>query len=184
MKTKDGIVLVLILLLLPLHSLTSDEMTDYDTYTHALGAQLGVLSGWGLSYHQRINTTNALQMTVGLLYDGNPENEPYLEYSVGLEWQRTLYSDTYANWFNGQLYAFLGINHTGYMIWDDEEEEMLPFVPLFGLGGGIGVELILLNHISIPLEFGYGAFIYPLEGELLKQLRINFLGQIGLRYRY
>ena len=73
----------------------------------------------------------------------------------------------------------------------DADEDWVPavyevgsFRPVIGLGGGIGTEIILFRHFSIPLEVGYSVNWSPLAGELSEQFDINLRPQIGGRYRY
>ena len=174
MKTKRIILLVSLILILS----TALGAADYDTYKNAIGAQVGQLSGVGLSFHNRLNSTSALQTTIGLRFDYD------LAYGLGLEYQHTFFSDTYADWFAAHLYWFVGLNHSGMMDFNSSGSSIDSFTPAFGIGGGFGVEPIFLGHFSIPVSFGYGVFYMPTETNFVDKVTLSFLAQIGIRYRY
>jgi len=180
MKTKRIILLVSLILILS----TALGAADYDTYKNAIGAQAGDLSGYGLSFHNRLNSTSALQTTIGLMYEGQPGSSSYLDYMLGLEYQHTFFADTYADWFAAHLYWFVGLNHSASMGWDGFSLASSPYTPAFGIGGGFGVEPIFLGHFSIPVSFGYGVFYKPTAQNNFDKFKINFIPQIGIRYRY
>lgn len=180
MKTHRKLLLIFLVFVLS----SALYAADYDTYTRGIGAQVGELSSYGLSFHNRLNSTSALQTTIGLMYQGNPGYSSYLNYGLGLEYQHTFFADTYDDWFAAHLYWFIGFNHSASMGWDSSGSTETPFTPAFGLGGGFGVEPILLGHFSIPITFGYGLFITPTEASYIDKFNLNFLAQIGIRYRY
>jgi hypothetical protein len=152
-------------------------------YSNSIGAQFGRLSGIGLSYQKRISDLDAVQTTAYISYDGD-SSWSLLEYVVGLEYQHTIYSDFYSDWFVGQLYVFGAINHSGCVEPINYNTSDLGFTPAFGIGGGVGVEMILIDHFSMPIEFGYGAYWDSEGSSFLEQLEFGFVGQVGVRYRY
>jgi hypothetical protein len=157
--------------------------SDYTTYDRGIGAQAGRLSGTGLSYHLRLNDVSAFQTTLGLFYESD-EFYLSLDYALGVEYQHTFYSDSYADWFAADLYWFAGLNHSGSMYLADSSEYSTDFTPSFSFGGGFGVEPILFGHFSLPVSFGYGLFYTPSSVALYRQVSVSFLAQIGARYRF
>jgi hypothetical protein len=151
-------------------------------YSNSIGAQFGRLSGIGLSYQKRISDLDAVQTTAYISYDGD-SSWSLLEYVVGLEYQHTIYSDFYSDWFVGQLYVFGAVNHFG-SIAPDYDTSNMSYEPGFGVGGGVGVEILFLDHFSMPIEFGYGAFWSTDGSTFLEQLELGFVGQVGVRYRF
>ena len=163
----------------------TDEAISYKRYDQALGAQYGLISGSGISYQLRFGE-NALQVAFGFLYNG-PGYGSLLDYTVGVEFQHTLYGDDFQKGLGGQIYLFAGFNHSAYVenIYTEPDTfEVGPYIPLFTLGLGIGVEIILFQHFSIPVEFGYAASLNPREDGILNQLRVDLVPQVGLRYRF
>jgi hypothetical protein len=166
-------------------SLFAAGTENLNAYPHSIGVQVGQLSGAGLSYQKRISELDALQTTVGLSFDGNATWDSFLYYNIGLEYQHTLFSDSYEDWFIGQLYVFTGVNHTGSIDTENYDSDVLgPFTPGLALGGGFGVEILLFDHFSMPIEFGYGAFWEYADTSFIKQLQLQFIAQAGMRYRF
>lgn len=156
-----------------------------DKFPSSIGAQIGRLSGYGLSYQKRISDLDALQTTVGLSFNGDATWGSLLDYVVGVEYQHTIYSDSYEDWFLGQLYVFTGINHMGSIKAEEESGYALgPFRPSLAVGGGFGVEILFFDHFSLPIEFGYGGFWEYADTSFIKQLEFQFIAQAGVRYRF
>lgn len=152
-------------------------------FNRGIGAQIGQLSGGGLSFYQRLNEVSALQATIGISLSSYPDSTSYFDYALGVEYQHTFFSAAYQDWFATDLYWFVGLNHGGAVSWDSTGIQE-PFAPGIGFGGGFGVEPIFLNHLSVPVSFGYGVF-YTAEGSSpIDALDISFLAQIGARYRF
>ncbi|AEV28794.1 hypothetical protein SpiGrapes_0969 [Sphaerochaeta pleomorpha str. Grapes] len=184
MKTRK-ITLAITCLLLVSVSLFSAGNEILTKYPSSIGAQIGQLSGYGLSYQKRISDLDALQTTVGLSFNGDATWGSYLDYVVGVEYQHTIYSDCYDDWFLGQLYIFTAINHMGSIETVDEYSDVLgPFKPSLAVGGGFGVEILFFDHFSLPIEFGYGAFWEYADTSFIKQLQLQFIAQVGMRYRF
>ena len=180
MKTQRKLLLVVLIIVLS----STVYAADYDTYTRAVGAQVGQLSSYGLSFHNRLNSTSAIQTTIGLMYQGNPGYSSYLDYGLGLEYQHTFFADTFDDWLAAHLYWFIGLNHSATMGWDASGNTETPFTPAIGIGGGFGVEPILLGHFSIPVSFGYRLFFTPTQLQYVDKFDLGFLAQIGIRYRF
>lgn len=105
-------------------------------------------------------------------------------YDVELDLMYRLYSSVFANWLTGDLFAYAMAAHKGGV-----EAAYIPdadasktgsyaegsYIPVAAAGIGIGYEIILFKHFSIPAQFGYVAQ-WP--------LRLDFTVSGGLRYRF
>jgi len=200
---------VITLLLLFAGPVVAEEVEPpYETFPEALGGFAGQISGTGLHYHRWIGQ-NAFQVTGGILYIPFDPTDYYLyglydstlDYSVGGEFQRRVYGEAFTNWLAGSLYLFAGGRHhgyipinlvaEGYVVPASDPEEWVDPVFAVGtfqaevtIGAGIGMELILFRHFSIPIEFGYGATWIMTEADLVDAFLVSPYGQSGFRYRY
>ena len=95
-----------------------------------------------------------------------------------------LYSSDFWRWLSGDLYTYAKLQHQGGVqsiytpnadITKPATYVASPFGLTFAAGLGIGYEIILFQHFSIPLQFGYTAQ-YPFT--------LGFDTGGGLRYRY
>jgi hypothetical protein len=171
----------------------------YVEFPQALGFQFGVISGAGLSYHVWRDSLG-FQVAGGIVYIPLSDDYWYdrtLDYSVGTELQFRVYGEDFASWLSGQLYGFAGLNHGGYIpivtvtegyevddYWIEPEFATGPYTPTFGFGLGIGIEIILFRHFSIPVELGYGLEWIPTAPTVQEQFNVNLRPQAGFRYRY
>ncbi|MEA4865049.1 MAG: hypothetical protein VB088_06570 [Sphaerochaeta sp.] len=153
------------------------------SFDRGIGAQAGQLSSAGLSFYQRLDSTRALQATVGLSLDSSYSITTDLDYGLGLEYQHTFFSASYQDWFASNLYWFIGLNHRGFASVDSSTGQY-GYAPSFGIGGGFGVEPVFLGHFSVPISFGYGVFYAVDEVPFIERLTVTFLAQIGARYRF
>jgi hypothetical protein len=162
--------------------------------SNAVGVYASVVHGPGLSY-QRWNNGGGYQITAGGIYD--PDNnfafDIFLDYYIsgGGQWQLT--NSLIATEFRAILYLHALAFHRGFQeyqrrtITDDqgmyvgEEVTVGPFVPTAGLVGGIGLEFVLLEHLSLPIEIGY-APVFVLSPFGLEEFR--FVVQGAIRYRF
>ena len=184
-----------ILLVIPAAAQSEEDLLAHQRHPQALGFQLGEISGTGLSY-QRWFDPWGIQVAAGGYYnpiiDEDDTNsyrwpEQVLQYSIGLELQRSVFaaeSERHAAF--GQLYLVSGITHQGYMdmLTEDGKKVNGPYIPVFGVGAGIGIEIILIDHLSIPLELLYAGSWSGIDAEFSKQLSLDLRPQIGFRYRY
>lgn len=173
----------------------------YEEFPEALGFQYGEISGTGLSY-QAWRGAVGYQYAAGVIYmplDGDSWLDTTLDYAIGAEGQFRVYGEDFADWLSGQLYTFVGLGHRGYIpietvsdgrYIEDTDEYIEPvfatgnYTPVIGLGAGIGIEIILFRHFSVPIELGYGVKWEPTAGALDKQFHVDLYPQIGFRYRY
>ncbi len=190
-RIKTSICIAVLLTAVVMLPASADEGPAYERHPQALGIQYGAISGSGLSYY-RWSDNIGFQIALGGLYDptGDISWMDILDYSVGAELQYTVYGDSYAKWLAGQLYLFTGLNHRGVIERKpsdpngDLETEAGPYIPSFTTGFGIGIEVVLFNHFSVPLEFGYAAAWKPSGASLQDQLAIKLITQAGFRYRF
>ncbi len=202
-------VVVIALLLFFAGSVVAEELEPpYETFPKALGGYFGPISGSGLHYHKWIGQ-NAFQVTGGIIYIPFDPTDYYfyglydstLDYTIGAEYQRRVFGEAFTNWLAGSLYLFAGGRHRGYIpinlvaegYCEDPDECTVWIDPVFAvgtfqaevtIGAGIGMELILFRHFSIPIEFGYGGTWTVTESNLEDAFLVNVYGQSGLRYRY
>jgi len=185
--------LLLLIVLLPLaaESGESGDLRPSQEFSQALGFQGGALSGTGLSYFRQ-GEKLSWQVAGGALYSPVSDQSflaNVLDYTIGVELHFPVYASVYKDWLEGQLYLFTGLNHRGTISKEYsvalEAEFAGEYTSKFGIGGGIGIELILFDHFSLPFEIGYGFFFLPTLGpNLADKLRINIVPQAGFRYRY
>ena len=197
MNRMARIVLIVLVTLGAAAVAAADELPPYHAFPNALGIAYGPISGTGLHYH-RWAGDSGYQFAAGVLYlppDELSWAENMLDYVAGGAYQRRIYGDRFANWLAGSLYLFAGGNHRGFIPIEVVDRDpgdpggeidrvVGSFAAEFTLGIGIGIEIILFRHISIPVEFGYGATWTATEPELRNAFRVNLYGQTALRYRY
>lgn len=195
--------LVALFLILGSVIVAADEIPAYEAFPRALGVAVGQISGTGLHYH-RWDGPTGWHVSAGVLYLP-PTDDPWigsytatvLNYTAGAAFQRRVYADSFTSWLTGSLYLFAGGNHRGYIPrvetspGDPAGDPYVP--PEYGIGAyaaeltagvGIGIEIILFRHISIPAEFGYGGTWTMTEPDLVNAFRVDLYGQTALRYRY
>ena len=151
------------------------------------------------------------QLAVGGIYIPFSEYDYYLfttwppttlDYSIGVELQFRVFGDAFTRWLTGQLYLFAGINHRGYIpvetitedyldetdpdnpIWVEPVMEPGVYTPVVGFGGGIGIEIIIFQHFSVPIELGYAVKWSPTIIDVASQFTLGLEPQVGFRYRY
>ena len=189
------IVLIFILVYSAAVLFAEEEPEAFEEFSRALGFQAGEISGTGLSY-QVWKQETGFQFTLGAVYVP-PEEAWYsniLDYTSGFEVQHRVYGEDFTSWISGLLYLFAGLNHRGYIpveeVLDEGSDpvtysfETGSYHPIIALGGGIGIEIIIFRHFSVPFELGYCIFWNPLGGDFMDQFEINLVPQGGFRYRY
>ncbi len=154
------------------------------SFNRGIGAQVGQLSSAGLSFYQRLDETQALQLTIGLSLNSDYSDYTFLDYGLGFEYQHTFFSTTYEDWFASNLYWFAGLNHGGSAGWNSDSTLAQAYTPSVGIGAGFGVEPTFMSHFSVPISFGYGVFFTAAGSSVVDMLSIAFLAQIGARYRF
>ena len=150
-------------------NLFAEEKSVYNEYDQALGGFYGEIGGKGLSYQQWFDDFG-IEAAAGFMYSGGDN----FTFNIGAQVQFLVYQDSFGDWFTGGLYAWAGalygatVSNTAY-------------TPAIGIGAGIGVEPVLFEHFSIPLEFGYGGN-WGFDSIVPTLAGIKFQG--GLRYRF
>jgi len=190
---------MVLLVFASIHVAAADEAElPFSRFTHALGFSAGEILGPGISWLSWTGE-NGIQVCGGVLYyppdagDWVSEigDDRTLDYSAGAEVMHRIFADGYASWFAGQLYLWAALKHGGYIPVEWAEDEATgdvdyrigEYIAAVGMGTGIGIELVLFNHLSAPFEFGYMA-----EAEFLGSdatpLTVQLVFQGGFRYRY
>ena len=168
------------------------EVRAIDEFPSAIGFYAGIISGMGMSY-QRWTPSFGYQITAGALYlPADSFTGNLLDYSVGLQFQFPISGDDFSDRLAGQLYIFTGVSHSGeipqtYHPSDPEAAPQSPgpYTPLFKIGAGVGIEVVLFRRFSIPIELGYAASLNPLMlDDPVNAFAIRIAPQGGFRYRY
>lgn len=136
---------------------------------------------WGLSYHQGFDK-HAFQITVGVTYNPDPLWDSMLAYGVALDYQRTLYGHDFNEYLGSRLYALTTVAHTGEIMADSGSAS--PFEAKLLLGAGFGVEVLLFQNFSLPIEFVYQGSYSPTQSDITKAFGIDLIPRIGLRFRF
>ena len=197
--------IVAVLLLFAAAVAAEDLVPPYESFPQALGGFYGPFSGSGLHYQKWLGE-NGFHVTGGIVYVPYDDSDWWyagttLDYSVGGEFQRRVYGEAFTDWLAGSLYLFAGGMHRGYIpivevaaayfsvpgdetTWVDAVYAVGSFQAEVSVGAGIGMELILFRHFSLPLEFGYGAIWTVTEPAFADAFTVGPNVQTGLRYRY
>jgi hypothetical protein len=156
----------------------------------------GTLGTGGLSYQQWIGSFGIGVTAGGMAY---PQTEVYgtdadpvpefatWSYSIQVDLLYRLYSSNFWNWLSGDLFAFLSLGHVGArdgVYFEDPDGDYNTqdwyytpgdYEAVFFGTVGIGYEIVLFRHFSVPLMFGYSVE-YP--------FLVDFTFATGLRYRF
>ncbi len=111
----------------------------------------------GFSYQRWIDKFG-IQITAG----GFALHNKYIDYNVQLELQGMVFGKDVASWFATAFYPFAVIGHRGSGSAYANPGDPIDLKFAYYLGGGFGVELIFVKHLSFTLELSLvGA--YPWE---------------------
>lgn len=140
----------------------------------------------GLSYRQWLGSFG-YQAVAGGYYSPSVDGVKgvsALDYWVGFEGLFRVYANQFSDSFYSQLYLFLGADHHGSIapVYADDTgasgQPILPtpgaYVPEFLVGGGIGIEAGLFQHISIIFEIGYAVSLPTFRVELAPQGAVQY----------
>ena len=177
----------------------------FEEFPDALGVFFGLASGMGLSYHSWLPDTprSGIQVAAGVLYSPDAANDIFwgsvLDYTVGLEYQYSVFGEDFVSWLSGLLYLWGGIAHYGFIeqivvqdaVYTDDYDLVSetvygagPYTPTITIGIGIGVEVILFRHFSFPIEVGYVATYNLIADTFLAGFNVTLTPQGGGRYRF
>ena len=162
----------------------------YDAFNNALGMYICAIpngASYGLHYQHWFNRLG-FQITGGGFYTPDNKVGSTLDYSVTAEGLFTVYGNSFSEQLAGRLYTWVALGHHGFIPdnsisrfdetldkWIYETDDSYYINALVGLG--VGIEFILFEHFSIPIQFGY-------MGEFPSRPGIGFTGGTGIRYRY
>jgi len=204
MKSKIIGLLSTAMLLFVMSGALAGEGAPWEDFPSALGGFYGPFSGTGLHYHRWIGD-NGFHVTGGIVYVPFEQDTWWygnvLDYAFGGEYQRRVYGEAFTSWLAGSLYLFAGGQHRGYIpvvliaegyevpgsdpvVWVDDVYGVGVYHAELTVGAGIGVEIILFRHFSVPVEFGYGGTWTITEPDLAAAFSVGPNVQTGLRYRY
>lgn len=102
---------------------------------------------------------------------GGIASDEDLNYSIIGSTMFSLIKNYLSEGFTSNLYLWLEFGHHGYKDFND----ILLFNEILGLG--VGVDVVILDHFSIPLEFGYAV-------EFPQKFELGFCISSGFRYRF
>ncbi len=191
-RTAIGL-LILVMFTVSIAMVTAEEEYGFNTYDKAVGVFFGDIIGTGINYHQWIGNWG-INFTVGLFFF--PEeifsivplliSEPQpgeFSYGLGFEAQYMLYYDAVGDIFEGGLYIFGGVRHTGAIRkYDKNYVATEPYyVPGIVVGLGFGFESVFYEHVSIPVEAGLNS---KWEYGSLMPIGAKLTLQAGFRYRF
>lgn len=195
MKKKTKIITAVILcLLLSVTSVWAD-IADFPTALGVFGGvSTGGGSGFGGLHYQRWFSKFGIQAEGGVMYKPSSEQ---LDYSLVVDGLFPVYSNDFSDKLGGSVYLFGSAGHNASTftvpeqgVWDETDNtykitapEERYFNPKIYAGLGIGIEIVLFQHFSIPLHFGYSADI-PVTAVPGNELAIGFSFAGGIRYRF
>lgn len=146
----------------------SADDTVFGQFPDALGAYINTEATGGLTWQHWAGPLG-LRVTGGGLADTSS-----FDYNVQAQFQYMLYGEDFADWFSGALYAAGMLGHRG--TGSASETGVWSYDPVGYLGLGVGMELVLLRHLAVNLDFLYVGQYAPLE--------LNFAFGGGLMYRF
>ena len=184
----------------------SADNSAFSDYDQSLGGYFSALSGIGLSY-QSWSGRLGFQTAAGLIYFADdeyytspsdtpdPEETELMMYDIGAGIQYMLFENSFSDWLDGCLYLVAGITHFGsvektYSYIDTADSEgFYPldnvsaprYVPGISTGFGIGIEFLIFDHFSIPVETVLSGS-WDTDSRLPIEAGVKVMG--GLRYRY
>jgi hypothetical protein len=196
---RHRVVAVLVLVAAAVAASAEVAEPAYVQFPRGIGFSIGRISGTGLSYRQWITPKVGIQASAGALYLPMQSGATYaypanlLQYWTGLEVMRSLYATEFTKWLYGQVYLFAGLTHYGFVPWVTTYEadgytissiDPGAYVPGFGLGVGVGIEIALFRHFSAAFELGYAAFWQNDAATFMDQLTVELVPQGVIHFRY
>jgi hypothetical protein len=136
---------------------------------------------YGLQFQHWFNNRIGMQ-TEGFAYY-NPESTTVLNYSIAGELLVKLYETKFGEKSASNLFAWFLAGHRGYIEETYEYKDGVSttvssgYCPDVVFGLGFGFDIMFLNHISIPIQFGF-------FGEAPNDFGVGFAMGTGIRYRF
>lgn len=149
----------------------------------AMGSsEIGV---YGLQYQHWFNDKIGMQLEGYAYYNPNVSYDDVLQYNICGEFQYKLYETCLGERSATNLYAWGLIGHHAYIknttnydsATNTSTMTSSGFCPSIVGGFGFGFDVMFLNHISIPVEFGF-------LGEFPYNQSVGFVFGSGIRYRF
>lgn|SRR5574344_718873 len=142
-------------------------------------------SVYGLQYQHWFNDKIGMQMEGAAYYNPDVYYGKELQYNISAEFQYKLYETALGERSATNLYAWLLAGHHGYIANESTYDAgtgtnvytSTGFCANAIVGLGFGFDIMFLNHISIPVQFGF-------MGEFPNDPTIGFAFGSGLRYRF
>lgn len=129
---------------------------DYVWNDNRIGATISILTGYGLSYSRKINENMYIKTQLfaygSLDHDTFYENEIDVAFGLELQYDLKKYDMIRLYALGGGFYNYNISYETDYF---DEEFTSYYTINSYNLGIGLGVELLVLNHISFSIDGGY-----------------------------
>lgn len=168
------------------------ELADFPNALGVFGGGIlsGSGSGFGGLHYQHWFSKVGVQVEGGIMYTPSSEG---LNYSLAVDGLFPVYSSDFSDKLGGRVYIFGSVGHNGSTyqvspVYNDDYTIILTegysvFHPSILVAAGIGIEIVLFQHFSIPVHFGYAADI-PVNTAVGNDLNIGFTLSGGVRYRF
>src|SRR5574344_1278211 len=142
-------------------------------------------SVYGLQYQHWFNDKIGMQVEGAAYYNPDVYYGKELQYNISAEFQYKLYETSLGERSATNLYAWLLAGHHAYIKRTSEYEAVTGtstttssgYCPNAVCGLGFGFDIMFLNHISLPIEFGF-------LSEFPNDPSIDFAFGSGIRYRF
>lgn len=172
MKNKKIIISIVLLMIISCSFAFAEDYL-FSNAAGVYGTAWQESGGGGLQYQHWFKRLG-MQFTAGGWANSYNGTLSSVDFSVLAELQGKLYSHFFSPKFGSIFYAWA---MTGFHGYSDISAGDLIFYPNLVAGFGLGIELIFIQHISIPIQFGF-------SGELPNDMNFGFSFGSGLRYRF
>jgi hypothetical protein len=157
---------------------------DFNNAVGIFGMVNSATNVYGIQY-QRWYDRAGFQIEGAAYYDPSSEAAKTLDYNIAAEFQYKLYDTTWGTRAGTCLYAWILAGHRGFIdntwSWNDEtgdsEKTDSTFYANAVAGIGFGFDIMFLNHLSVPVQFGF-------MGQFPCEPAVGITFGTGLRYRF